>query len=289
MKRTTRQLTLVTLVAAAITMLPQSSAGQTSQERAVRAASDAWQRYISAQSVDSIVALHTADAVVMFANNPVMTGSSSIRALWSDIVKIPGLSMQWTPTNIEVVSPTVAIERGNYSESYDTPAGKANDAGSYVTIWRKVNGKWRVSLDAPVSTVPQPAATATEATDFVVRSGSALSWSDFAPPGFPAGGKISVLFGNPAAAGPFAFRLQFPDGFQVPLHWHPRPENVTVLSGTVQFGMGNTLDMTKTQSYGAGDFVFIPARHAHYLQARGATVLQVSGIGPFQVNLGAPK
>ena len=33
----------------------------------------------------------------------------------------------------------------------------------------------------------------------------------------------------------------------------------------------------------------IPARHPHWAQARGATVLQVSGNGPFQPSLGVPK
>jgi ketosteroid isomerase-like protein len=65
--------------------------------------------------------------------------------------------MHWTPSRIDVASPTVATEYGTYTDSYDTPTGKVSDAGSYVTIWHKVNGKWRVALDAPVSSMPVPA------------------------------------------------------------------------------------------------------------------------------------
>ncbi|MEO8580492.1 MAG: hypothetical protein ABI469_09595, partial [Gemmatimonadales bacterium] len=66
-------------------------------------------------------------------------------------------------------------------------------------------------------------------------------------------------------------------------------EYVTIVSGGAQFGMGNSVDPTAAQSVSQGDFAFIPARHAHWLQMRGATVVEVSGNGPFVLNLGVPK
>ena len=280
---------LLSLMCIAMAALAQTAAGQTKDERAIRAAGEAWQRWVAGQNVDSIVALHTPDAVVMMANSPPMESSAAIRGGWGELVKLPGLNLRWTPTKIDVVSPRVATEYGTYTDSWDGPNGKVSDAGTYVTIWHKVNGKWRVALDAPVSSMAAAPAAPPEPTTFVARSGSALTWGDFGPPGFPPGAKRSVLSGDPTKPGAFVIRLNFPDGYQVPLHWHPTAENVTVISGGVNFGMANALDMNATQAYGPGDFVVIPARHAHYLQARGATVLQVSGTGPFQVNLGAPK
>lgn len=280
---------LFSLIGIAIAALAQTAAGQSKDERAIRAAGEAWQQWVVAQNVDSIVALHTPDAVVMMANSPPMKGPAAIRGGWGEMVKTPGLNLRWTPTRIDVVSSRAAHEYGTYTNSWDGPNGKMSDAGSYVTIWHKVNGKWRVALDAAVTSMAAAPAAAPEATAFIARAASALSWGDFGPPGFPPGARSSVLSGDPSKPGPFVVRLNFPDGYQVPLHWHPTAENVTVLSGGVNFGMGSTRDMTATQSYGPGDFVFIPARHAHYLQSRGATVLQVSGTGPFQVNLGAPK
>ena len=289
MMRTTRIAALAAFAMIALDSFGNAAAAQSRDERAVRAASDAWQRYIAAQQVDSIVALHTSDAMIMMANSPVIKGSSGVRAGWGDIVKLPGLSMHWTPSKINVVSPTVATEYGTYTDSYDTPTGKESDAGSYVTIWNKVNGKWRVALDVPVSSMPAAAPAPAEGTTFVGTSASALVWKDFAPPGFAPGMKMTVLHGDPSSAGRFVMRLSFPDGYQVPLHWHPTAEYVTIVSGGTLFGMGNTVDMSSAKSFGAGDFVFIPARHAHFLQARGPTVVQVSGNGPFVLNLGAPK
>jgi ketosteroid isomerase-like protein len=150
----TRMLTLACLAISATTIASRSAAAQTADERAIRAAGAAWQRYVANQQVDSIVALHLNDAIVMMANTPMTQGSDGVRAGWAEAVKLPGLQMQWTPTKIDVVSPTVATEYGTYTDSYDGPNGKVSDKGNYVTIWHKVNGKWRVALDAPVSSQP---------------------------------------------------------------------------------------------------------------------------------------
>jgi uncharacterized protein (TIGR02246 family) len=281
-------LVLIALVLATAAVT-QTAAAQTKEEQAVRAASDKWQRDAASQNVDAIVALHTPDAVLMLSHAPLLKGSDAIRAGWTDLVKTPGLKLSWTPTKIEVASPTVATEYGTYTESYDTPQGKATDAGNYVTIWHKINGKWRVALDAPNTTAPLPAAMPADAMEMSSSTATALTWSDFSPAGFPPGAKIAVLHGNPAAPGRVVLRLSLPDGYQVPLHWHPGAENVTVLSGTFQLGSGNTVDMAGAHNYGAGDYVYVPPRQPHFAQAHGATVLQVAGNGPFVLNLGVPK
>lgn len=288
MNRATRMLGPIAVIMAVAT-ITQTASAQSSDERAIRAAGDAWQRYIRDQKVDSIVDIFTADAVFMLANSPPTKGSAALRSGWAELVKTPGLELSWKPDRIEVTSPTRATEFGTYTESYDTPSGKGRDSGTYITVWHKVNGKWKVAMDAPVSSMPREEPIPMESSDFVARSASAIAWSDLPAPGFPPGAKISVLHGDPSQAGRFVLRLSFPDGYQVPLHWHPTAEYVTVLSGGVNFAMGNAVDMTKAKSYAAGDFVFIPARHAHYLTTRGATIVEVSGNGPFQLNLGVPK
>src|SRR6267378_1936335 len=193
MKLKTKIPSLIPFIALAIAAIAQTAAGQTSDQRAIRAASDAWQRYVATRNVDSILALHTPDAVVMPSNARPIKGSAAIRSGLTEMIKTPGLKLHRIPTRIEVASPTAATEYGTYTESYDTPGGKMSEAGNYVTIWHKVNGKWRVALDAPVSTMPMPAQMPAEESEFIARSGAALSWIDFSPPGFPLGGKVSVL------------------------------------------------------------------------------------------------
>jgi len=275
--------------AIAFAISARTLAGQSSDERSIRSPSQQWQQYIAEKNVDRIVALHTADAVVMASNLPVAKGGGSIRAMYNDLVNTPGLKLRWVPTKIDIASPRVATEYGTYNQSYETPRGRTSESGNYVTIWHKVNGHWRVAVDAPISTVPMPAAWPAETTQMISRSNEQLTWTDFSPPGFPAGGKITVLQGDPFSPGQFVLRLQLPDGYQIPLHWHPTGEYVTVISGEAQFGTGNAVDMSSTQRFHAGDFAFIPARQAHYGRATGSTVLQISGQGPFQLNLGVPK
>ena len=281
------------LAALAIAAFAATAQSQQSDARTIRELSDKWQRDVAAQNVDAIVALHAPDAVVLMSHLPPATGATAIRARWAEGVKTPGLVMHWTPTKIEVASPTVATEYGTYTESFDTPQGKGTDAGNYVTIWHKINGKWRVALDAPVTSVPlpAPAAAAAPMANVQVLANSALTWSDFAPPGFDPGMKLAVLSGDPGEAGHYVLRLQFPAGYRFPVHWHPGVENLTVVSGTFLLGMGNTADPSALKTYGPGDFFYIPPRHAHLggSTAQGPSVIQLHGEGPFQVIIGPPK
>src|SRR4051794_2947161 len=66
----------------------------------------------------------------------------------------------------------------------------------------------------------------------VMLSPGDLKWGP-APPGLPPGAQAAILSGNPGKSEPFTIRAKFPDGYKVPLHWHPTDENVTVLKGTL--------------------------------------------------------
>jgi len=62
------------------------------------------------------------------------------------------------------------------------------------------------------------------------------------PPALAPGAQLAVLEGDPmASSGDFTIRLKMPDGYRIPLHWHPKRENVTVVSGS--FKVGETASM----------------------------------------------
>lgn len=288
MKRTTRITTLIAFVTMATVTLTRTASAQSSDERAIRAASHAWQGYIAQQQVDSIVALHLPDAVVMMANSQPMSGSSAVAAGWADVVKLPNLRMQWTPSKIDLTSPTTATEYGTYSDSYRGPNGMEADSGSYLTLWKKVNGKWRVAYDVPVSAVTAPAAMHEVPTDLLIHDDK-IVYNDFRVPGFDPGVKLAVIHGDPTGNGDYTLRLMFPDGYKFPVHYHPGAEHVTVISGTFLLAMGTDGDWSRVQSYGPGSFIYAPALHPHFGGARGVTVVQLHGQGPFAINLGAPK
>lgn len=109
-----------------------------------------------------------------------------------------------------------------------------------------------------------------------------IAWKD-GPASLPAGAKLAVLEGDPAKDGFFTMRLRFPDGFKIPPHWHPKVEHVTVISGTLNVGMGEQFDQTATRAMPAGTFGFWPAEMRHFAWAKGETVVQLHGTGPWMI------
>ena len=116
-----------------------------------------------------------------------------------------------------------------------------------------------------------------------------LKWGD-APPGLPAGGKMALLNGDPAQAGPFTVRLKAPAGYKVMPHTHPTAERLTVISGTFKIGMGEKFDEKSMQQMTSGSYIVLPANMAHYAKgAGGDSVVQIDSEGPFQINYVNPS
>jgi hypothetical protein len=109
-----------------------------------------------------------------------------------------------------------------------------------------------------------------------------VKWKD-GPGSLPAGAKFAVLEGDPTKEGPFVMRLWFPDGFRIQPHWHPKVERITVISGTFNLGMGEKFDQSATRELTAGTFGFWPAGMRHFAWAKGETVLQLHGTGPWMI------
>ena len=101
-----------------------------------------------------------------------------------------------------------------------------------------------------------------------------VKWSP-APPTIPKGAEAALLFGDPSKEGPFAMRLKFPKGYQIAPHTHPKLEVVTVLSGTLRLGMGETADLSKAQALPTGAFFAFPPGMAHYVSADEDTVISI--------------
>jgi hypothetical protein len=107
-----------------------------------------------------------------------------------------------------------------------------------------------------------------------------IEWKN-GPASLPPGAKIAVLEGDPAKEGPFVMRLRLPDGYRLPPHTHPKPERVTVISGTFNVGMGEKFDATAGHAMPAGTFGAWAAGMAHFVWAKGDTVIQLHGNGPW--------
>ena len=111
---------------------------------------------------------------------------------------------------------------------------------------------------------------------------TSIEWKP-GPAAIPAGAKMAVLEGDPTKEGPFVVRFQFPDGYHIPPHTHPKTERVTVISGNLLLATGETLDRSSAKKLPAGSFGYWPAGMKHAGWSEGETVIQLHGIGPWQI------
>lgn len=111
----------------------------------------------------------------------------------------------------------------------------------------------------------------------------AIEWKP-GPAAIPAGAKMAVLEGDPTKEGMFVVRFQFPAGYHIAAHTHPKTERVTVISGALYLATGESLDRNSAKQLPAGSFGYWPAGMKHAAWSEGETVIQLHGVGPWQIN-----
>lgn len=140
----------------------------------------------------------------------------------------------------------------------------------------KVDGRWR-ALATQLTPIGFTGAHA--ASDVATLHGlndDALEWSG--SPMFP-GAQVAVLYGQSYTGG-YAVRLRRPNGHFERPHHHESDEHVSVLSGAIHVGVGESVNRASTRTFRAGGYMVIPARTLHYSWAEGAVVEDVSWNGP---------
>ena len=149
----------------------------------------------------------------------------------------------------------------------------------------------RSALLAVVAALAVPAGTAAQQVVTQKASGMAevtaksLQWVPANIPGLVPGMEMAVVSGDPGKEGPYTMRLRFPAGYAFPAHWHPQDENLTVLSGTFLLGMGDKTNAAALKTYGPGDYLLLPGTMPHFGRVEGVTVIQLHGVGPFDLKV----
>lgn len=117
--------------------------------------------------------------------------------------------------------------------------------------------------------------------DNVMINSADIKWGDV-PPVLPKGGKIAVLNGDPFKPGPYTLRLMMPANYTIAPHWHTKDENLTIISGTLSLGLGDKMG-ADAHDLKAGGYHHLAGKTHHYAVAKGQTVVQVAGDGPFDI------
>ena len=126
-------------------------------------------------------------------------------------------------------------------------------------------------------------AVAAEGDRHIMVTPNDLKWSSEVP-SLPKGAQVAVIQGPLNVPGPFTIRLKFPAGYELPAHWHPAVEHVTVLSGTFHMGLGDKLEKSKTHALHAGSMMIMLPETRHFAWTQGETLIQVHGVGPWGIN-----
>jgi quercetin dioxygenase-like cupin family protein len=116
--------------------------------------------------------------------------------------------------------------------------------------------------------------------DHAMVAPSELKWTDVAA---MPGAQIAVIQGPMNGVGPFIARIKFPANTKVPAHSHGGIEHATVISGTLNMGVGDKLDISKTRALGPGSVSIMQPGTNHFAWFSEETILQLHGIGPWTV------
>jgi ketosteroid isomerase-like protein len=126
-------------------------------EAAIKKANVEWVRVAQAKQVDAWVAFYSDDAALMPPNQPAATNKEDIRKAVAALAGLPGLSINWQVTKVEVArSGDIAYAYGTYDLSINGPDGKPiSDHGKIVEAWkRRPDGVWKCSVDTWNSDLP---------------------------------------------------------------------------------------------------------------------------------------
>lgn len=143
------------LVFAQTPSTPPQPDSKTSQqavfEKELREADLAFAKATAARRLEGWMDFFADDASIL-QNGKTITGKQNIRQYYEPIFANKDFSLSWTPTHAEAAQDgTLGYTYGNY----EARRGADVSRGMYLTIWRKVNGRWKVVMDTG-SAAPQP-------------------------------------------------------------------------------------------------------------------------------------
>jgi uncharacterized protein (TIGR02246 family) len=104
---------------------------------------------VAARDTDAVVALYAPDARLLPAGMPRADGHDAIRTVWVGMLKTPGLELNLSDSQPMITEAgDMIIDIGSYSMKMKDAKGKpAEEVGKYVTIFKKVDGTWKIVVD----------------------------------------------------------------------------------------------------------------------------------------------
>ncbi|MGZ4815353.1 MAG: YybH family protein, partial [Terriglobales bacterium] len=122
---------------------------QSKAEQKIRDLDKAWSQAAQSKDLDKAVSYYADDASVLPFNAPIATGKDAIHEVWQHLMSLPGFSLTFAPTKINVAkSGDMAYEIGTFELRTNDPQGNPTTTdGKYVVTWKKINTQWKVEAD----------------------------------------------------------------------------------------------------------------------------------------------
>jgi len=125
------------------------------EEQEIRSISMKWLELAKNRDAAGITALFTDDAVLIRQNQQPVGQTAIQKCITEFMEKNPKENPTWSTDRIEIAtSGDLAIEYGSWKTTSLGQDGTEEDYGKYVTIYRKVNGTWKISGDIGQTTKP---------------------------------------------------------------------------------------------------------------------------------------
>jgi len=121
------------------------------EEKAIREQDVAWGKAASKKDLDGVVSFYCKDGTLVWTGQPAAHGSAAIRKNWAQMMKIPGLSLEFIPERIVVSeSGDLASDFGVVKFGQEDPANFTYTlvTAKYLVVWRKEKKAWKVLYDS---------------------------------------------------------------------------------------------------------------------------------------------
>jgi ketosteroid isomerase-like protein len=99
--------------------------------------------------IEKIMAIYSPDAKIIYGNNKIENDINAIRKYWTPNLK-SSWKLKWHKTKTEelIIDNNIASDVGYYSGlSIHEDGRESKFGGTYLIVWRKIDGVWRIHLD----------------------------------------------------------------------------------------------------------------------------------------------
>lgn len=118
----------------------------------------AYKAAVAARDTATLVGFYAEDGCVMPANAPRAVGKDAIHQAWAGFLSMP--RMELVPrSDHKLISEAgdMVVDLGSFVFKFEPQPGKPiTDTGKYTTVFRKVNGEWKIVVDMFNSDIPVP-------------------------------------------------------------------------------------------------------------------------------------